>query len=37
MASPGFTVKPLRQMSGDAEFNELYFDNLEVPTETWWT
>ena len=33
MASPGFTVKPLRQMSGDAEFNELYFDNLEVPTE----
>src|SRR5258705_11251817 len=33
MASPGFTVKPLRQMSGDAEFNELYFDNLEVPAE----
>jgi alkylation response protein AidB-like acyl-CoA dehydrogenase len=33
MASPGFTVKPLSQMSGDAEFNELYFDNLEVPAE----
>jgi len=33
MASPGFTVKPLRQMSGDAEFSELYFDNLEVPVE----
>ena len=33
MASPGFTVKPLRQMNGDAEFNELYFDNLEVPAE----
>jgi len=33
MASPGFIVKPLRQMSGDAEFNELYFDNLEVPAE----
>jgi alkylation response protein AidB-like acyl-CoA dehydrogenase len=33
MKSPGFTVKPLRQMSGDAEFNELYFDNLEVPAE----
>ncbi len=33
MASPGFTVKPLRQMSGDSEFNELYFDNLEVPAE----
>ena len=33
MASPGFTVKPLRQMNGDAEFSELYFDNLEVPAE----
>jgi alkylation response protein AidB-like acyl-CoA dehydrogenase len=33
MRSPGFTVKPLRQMSGDAEFNELYFDNVEVPAE----
>jgi alkylation response protein AidB-like acyl-CoA dehydrogenase len=33
MASPGLTVKPLRQMSGDAEFNELFFDNLEVPAE----
>ena len=33
MASPGFTVKPLRQMSGDAEFSELYFDDLEVPAE----
>ncbi|HET8575835.1 MAG TPA: acyl-CoA dehydrogenase family protein [Methylomirabilota bacterium] len=33
MKSPGFTVKPLRQMSGDAEFNELYFENVEVPAE----
>ena len=33
MKTPGFTVKPLRQMSGDAEFNELYFDNMEVPAE----
>ena len=33
MASPGFTVKPLRQLNGDAEFSELYFDNLEVPAE----
>jgi alkylation response protein AidB-like acyl-CoA dehydrogenase len=31
MKTPGFTVKPLRQMSGDAEFNELYFENVEVP------
>src|SRR3972149_5717880 len=27
MKPPGFPVKPLRQMSGDAEFNELYLDN----------
>jgi len=33
MKSPGFIVKPLRQMSGDAEFNELYFDNVEVPVQ----
>jgi alkylation response protein AidB-like acyl-CoA dehydrogenase len=33
MTSPGFSVKPLRQMSGDSEFNELYFENLEVPAE----
>jgi alkylation response protein AidB-like acyl-CoA dehydrogenase len=33
MKSPGVTVRPLRQMSGDAEFNELFFDNVEVPAE----
>jgi alkylation response protein AidB-like acyl-CoA dehydrogenase len=31
MASPGFTVRPLRQMSGDSEFSELYLDGVEVP------
>jgi alkylation response protein AidB-like acyl-CoA dehydrogenase len=30
MKSPGVTVKPLRQMTGDAEFNEVYFDNAPV-------
>jgi alkylation response protein AidB-like acyl-CoA dehydrogenase len=31
MHSPGVTVKPLRQMSGGAEFNEVFFDNVRVP------
>src|SRR5574341_512910 len=30
MKSPGVTVKPLKQMTGDAEFNEVYFDNVRV-------
>ena len=31
MQSPGVTVKPLRQLTGDAEFNELFFDHVRVP------
>ncbi|HUO62849.1 MAG TPA: acyl-CoA dehydrogenase [Terriglobales bacterium] len=31
MHSPGVTVKPLKQITGDAEFNEVYFDNVKVP------
>jgi len=31
MKSPGVTVKPLKQITGDAEFNEVYFDNVRVP------
>ena len=33
MAAPGVTVRPIRQISGDAEFNEIYFDNVRVPHE----
>jgi alkylation response protein AidB-like acyl-CoA dehydrogenase len=31
MRSPGISVRPLRQMTGDAEFSEVFFDNTEVP------
>jgi alkylation response protein AidB-like acyl-CoA dehydrogenase len=33
MASPGITIKPLRQISGEREFNETFFDDVEVPVE----
>ena len=31
MHSPGITVKPLRQMTGGANFNETYFEHVRVP------
>lgn len=33
MRSPGITVRPLRQMSGEAEFNEVLFEDVFVPVE----
>jgi alkylation response protein AidB-like acyl-CoA dehydrogenase len=31
MRSPGVEVRPLRQMSGDAQFNEVYFTGVVIP------
>lgn len=33
MHSPGVTVKPLKQISGDAEFNEIFFEDVRVPKQ----
>ncbi|HSP99960.1 MAG TPA: acyl-CoA dehydrogenase family protein [Candidatus Dormibacteraeota bacterium] len=31
MHSPGVTVRPLRQISGDEDFNEVFFEDVRVP------
>lgn len=31
MKSPGVDIRPIKQMSGDSHFNEVFFDNVRVP------
>ena len=31
MHQPGVEVRPLRQITGDAEFNEVFFENARIP------
>ncbi|SFN68102.1 Acyl-CoA dehydrogenase [Pseudonocardia ammonioxydans] len=33
MHAPGVTVRPLKDMSGRAPFNEVYFDDVEIPAQ----
>ena len=33
MTAKGVDVRPLRQITGDSEFSEVFFDGVEIPVE----
>jgi alkylation response protein AidB-like acyl-CoA dehydrogenase len=33
MQSPGITIRPIKQMNGMADFNEVFFDDVRLPVE----
>jgi alkylation response protein AidB-like acyl-CoA dehydrogenase len=33
MRAPGVTVKPLKQITGESDFNEIFFEDVRVPKE----
>ncbi|MFO7965662.1 MAG: acyl-CoA dehydrogenase family protein [Desulfobacterales bacterium] len=33
MKTPGVDVRPMKQMTGEADFNEIFMDNVNVPVE----
>ena len=36
MKSPGVEIKPIKQLTGGANFNEVYFTDVRIPTASVW-